>query len=45
VRYSVVSCKPGRVRRDSVVFECTWAINPVTNPIPVYSHLTRDTNK
>jgi hypothetical protein len=39
--HSVVSCRTGRVRSNSVVFECTWAINPVTNPIPVYSHLTR----
>jgi hypothetical protein len=27
---------------DSVVIECTCAINPITNPNPVlYSHLTR----
>jgi hypothetical protein len=30
------------VVRDSVVIECTCAINPIINPNPVYSHLTRD---
>jgi hypothetical protein len=28
--------------RDSVVVGCKCAINPITNPNPVYSHLTRD---
>jgi hypothetical protein len=30
------------VVRDSVATEWTCAINPITNPNPVYSHLTRD---
>jgi hypothetical protein len=30
------------VVRDSVVIECTCAINPITNLNPVCSHLTRD---
>jgi hypothetical protein len=36
-------------RRDSVVVSCKVTvcdpINPVVNPIPVYSHLTRDNTK
>jgi hypothetical protein len=30
------------VVRNSVVIECTCKVNPITNPNPVYSHLTRD---
>jgi hypothetical protein len=36
--HSVVSCETERVRRGSVVLECTSVINPVINPNPVYSH-------
>jgi hypothetical protein len=37
------SCESHSVVRDSVVIECTCAINPITNPNPVlYSRLTRD---
>jgi aryl-alcohol dehydrogenase-like predicted oxidoreductase len=38
----VVNCETERVQRDSVVIECKCAINPITNPNPVYNHLTRD---
>jgi hypothetical protein len=42
INCELLGCQLYRVQRDSVVIGCKCTINPITNPNPVYSHLTRD---